>query len=233
MELERQYQVYVRLKEQANRLKFEQSQLELEQLAANHKKQQIEMEMKAFEFEDNSSEISEKVSESNSTGVSQPISKISTDRTNAWVDSVSSQTPPDSANAPGLLAFTPVPISSETITSANLVHAINTNNSHKHEPTALTEPGIRSHGHRAMPQFGSASLLPLQAYVLSVSFLVNNMHASANVLPPQTMSSKIKMVLLPTSNRNHFLSQCCRHNSVLVLFLCHLHLLVVTSHLLE
>ena len=46
------------------------------------------MEMKAFELEDNLSEVSEKVAESNSTGVSQHISKVATDRTNDWVDSV-------------------------------------------------------------------------------------------------------------------------------------------------
>ena len=60
-ELERQYQVSLRLKEQENRLKFDQSQLELEQLAESHKKQLIEMELKAFELEDSSSEVSEKV----------------------------------------------------------------------------------------------------------------------------------------------------------------------------
>ena len=38
-ELERQYQVSIRLKEQENCLKFEQSQLELKQLAEIHKKQ--------------------------------------------------------------------------------------------------------------------------------------------------------------------------------------------------
>ena len=32
--------------------------------------------MKALEFEDNSSEVSMKVAERNSTGVSQPISKV-------------------------------------------------------------------------------------------------------------------------------------------------------------
>ena len=48
-----------------------------------------------------------------------------------------------------------------------------------------------------MPQFGNASLLPLQASVPSVSFPVNNIHSSAHVLPPpsavslQTMSSNI------------------------------------------
>ena len=41
-ELERQYLVSIKFKEQQNRLKFEQSQLELEQLAESHKKQLIE-----------------------------------------------------------------------------------------------------------------------------------------------------------------------------------------------
>ena len=145
------------------------------------------MELKAFELEDSSSEVSEKVAESNSTGVSQPISKVAT-------DSVSSQAPPDVVSAPGLLAFTPVPISSGPTTSAILAHAIHTSNSHNHEHTALSDPGIHRYGHRAMPQFGSASLLPLQA---SVPFPVNNMHSSAHVLAPpsavplQTMSSNI------------------------------------------
>ena len=193
-ELERQYQASFRHKKQENRLKIEQSQLELEQLAKSYKKQLIEMELKAFELEDSSPEVSEKVAESNSTGVSQPISKVATDRTNDWVDSFSSQAPPDVVSAPGLLAFTPVPISSGPTTSANLAHAIYTSNSHNHDHTALSDPGIHRYGHRAMPQFGSASLLPLQA---SVPFPVNNMHSCAYVFPPpsavplQTMSSNI------------------------------------------
>ena len=144
-ELERQYQVSLRLKEQENRLMFEQSQHELEQLAESHKKQLIEMELKLFELEDSSSEVSEKVAESNSTGVSQPNSKVGTDRTNDWVDSVSSQAPPDVASAPGLLAFTPVPISSKPTTSAHFAHATNTSFSHNHEHTAFSDPGILSH----------------------------------------------------------------------------------------
>ena len=55
-ELERQYQVSIRLKQQENTLKLLQSQLELEQLAVSHKKQVIKMEMKTFELEDNSSD---------------------------------------------------------------------------------------------------------------------------------------------------------------------------------
>ena len=196
-ELERQYQVSLRLKDQENRLKFEQSQLELEQLAESHKKQLIEMELKTFELEDSPSEVSEKVAESNSTGVSQPFSKVAIDRTNDWVVSVSSKAPPDVASVPGLLAFTPVTISSKPTTSAHLAHATNTSYSHNLEHTAFSDPGVHSHGYRAMPQLGSASLLPLQASVPSVSVPVNNMHSSAHVLPPpsavplQTMSSNI------------------------------------------
>ena len=241
-ELERQYQVSLRLKEQENRLKFEQSQLELEQLAENHKKQLIEMELKAFELEDSSSEVSEKVAESNLTGVSQPISKVATDRTNDWVDSVSSQAPPDVASASGLQAFTHVPISSGPTTSALLAHAIHTSNSHNHEHTALSDPGIHSYGHRAVPKFGSASLLPLQASVsfpASFPFPVNSMHSSTHVLPPpsavplQTMSSNITNGSFAIAQPESLPSHCYRPNPVLVLFLCRLHLLVVASHLLE
>ena len=58
-QLERQYQLSIRLKEQENRLMFERNQLELEQLAEVHKKKPLETEMKAFELEDSPSEVSE------------------------------------------------------------------------------------------------------------------------------------------------------------------------------
>ena len=159
------------------------------------------MEMKAFEIEDSSSEVSEKLVESNLAGVIQTILKAATDRTNDWVDSFSSQAPPDVASAPGLLAFTTVPISSKTTISANLVHAIHTSIGHNHGYTALSDDGIHSHGHRATPQFGSASLLPLQASDPSASVSINNMHSSAHVsgahvLPPTSD------VPLPTISSN-------------------------------
>ena len=197
------------------------------------------MEMKAFELEDSSTEVSEKVAESNSTGASQPISKVTTDRTNDWVDSVSSQAPPDVASAPGLLAFTPEPISSEPTTSANLAHAIHTSKSHNHDHTALSDPGIYSHGYRAMPQFGSASLLPLQASVPSVSFPVNNTHSSAHVLPPpsavplQTMSSNITNGSFAIGQPESIPVPMLPAQPASGFFLCHLHLLVVASHLLK
>ena len=133
------------------------------------------MEMKAFKHEDNLSEVSEKVAESNSTGVSQPISNVATDPTNNWVDSVSSQAPPDVDSAPGLLAFTPVPVSSEPTISANLANAINTSNAHTYGQTASSDAGTHSIGLRVMPQLGSASLLSLQDSAPAVSVPLNNM----------------------------------------------------------
>ena len=94
-----------------------------------------------------------------------------------------------------MLAFTPVPISSEPMTSASLVHATNNINGHKHGHKALNDPGIYGHVHRAMPQFCCESLLPLLASVPPVSFPINKMHSSVHVLTPpsavplQTMSS--------------------------------------------
>ena len=105
-ELERQYQLSIKLKEQENCLKFEQSQLELQQLTESNKKiTLIEMEKKSFELKVNLSEVSENVEESNLTRVRQPISKFATDRNNAWVDPVNPQAAPDSASAQGLLGF--------------------------------------------------------------------------------------------------------------------------------
>ena len=49
-ELEREYQVSIKFKEQENRPNFEQSQLELEQMAESHRKQILEIEMKPFVF---------------------------------------------------------------------------------------------------------------------------------------------------------------------------------------
>ena len=87
----------------------------------------------AFEIKNNSSEVCENKKESNLTRSSEPISKGVTDPTKAWVDSVSSQAPPDTASAHGLMAFNRVPISLEPTTSVhtiNLVHTINTNTCH-------------------------------------------------------------------------------------------------------
>ena len=116
--------------------------------------------MCAFEIKVNSFEVCENKKESNLTRLSQPISKSVTDPTKAWLDSVSSQVPPDSASAHGLMAFNLVPISLEPTTSANLVHTININNLAMH--------------------FGDASILSLQDNIPPVLTPVDNMHCTAH-----------------------------------------------------
>ena len=71
----------------------------------------------------------------------------------------------------------------------------------------MSDPGIHSYGHRAIPQFGSASLLTLQASVPSVSFPVNNMNSSAHVLPPPSAVPLRTMSSNKTGNRNHSCNQ--------------------------
>ena len=96
-----------------------------------------------------------------------------------------------------MLAFIRIPISSEPTTSAKLIPTIYTIIDHKHGQIALSDPGIYGNEHRDMPQFDSAGFLPLQTSVSLVSFPVNNMHSSADVLTPpssvplQTISSNI------------------------------------------
>ena len=196
-ELERQYQVSLRLKEQENRLKFEQSQLELEQLAESHKKQQIEMELKAFELEDISSEVSEKIAESNSTGVSQPISKVATDLTNDW------ETLLVHKHLLTLLV--------RQVCWPSLLYQFRQNRQLPHT-SLMQQTQVIVITMSSLPlvtlqsivmdiglclNWAVQAFLPLQAFFPSVSVPVNNMHSSAHVLPPpsavplQTMSSNI------------------------------------------
>ena len=212
-------------------------------MAESHKKQLIEMERKAFELKDSSSEVSEKVVESNSTGTSQPISKVATDRAKNWVDSVSHKhlltLLVRQVCWPSLLyQFRQKRrLSHTSFMQQTQVNVITITMS----IPALSDPGIHSYGHRAIPQFGSASLLTLQASVPSVSFPVNNMNSSAHVLPPPSAVPLRTMSSNKTGNRNHSCNQFVQPESLPVPMLpaqpgsgfCHLHLLVVASHLLE
>ena len=84
-ELERQAKVSLRLKEQQNKMKqyflVQQSSLELEQLAEEHRKKLAEIELKGLELEDELSEISENAEESGLTQISPRITINEKDRT--------------------------------------------------------------------------------------------------------------------------------------------------------
>ena len=80
-ELERQAKVSLRLKEQ-------QSRLELEELAEEHRKKLAEIELKGLELEDELSEISENAEESGLTRISPQLTIDEKDRTRHWVESV-------------------------------------------------------------------------------------------------------------------------------------------------
>ena len=96
-ELERQAKVSLRLKEQQNNMKLifleQQSSLELEEMAEEHRKKLAEIELKVLELEDELSEISENAEEKFLTRVSPQLTKDVQDRTRHWVESVDHNQP--------------------------------------------------------------------------------------------------------------------------------------------
>ena len=96
-ELERQAKVSLRLKEQRNKMKQyvleQQSSLELEELAEEHRKKLAEIELKGLEIEDELSEISENAEESGLTRISPQLTIDEKDRTRHWVESVDHNQP--------------------------------------------------------------------------------------------------------------------------------------------
>ena len=66
----------------------QQSSLELEELAEEHRKKLAEIELKGLELEDELSEISENAEESGLTRISPQLTIDEKDRTHHWVDSV-------------------------------------------------------------------------------------------------------------------------------------------------
>ena len=106
------------------------------------------------------------------------------------MDSSTSHSFSDSASVLFLLALTSSPISFETISSARLVHAINTSKGHNHGRKSLRNPGIYSPGHRTMSQFGSAmqDMFHLFHYHLTICILV---HTDTTIVALQTMGLNI------------------------------------------
>ena len=96
-ELERQAKVSLRLKEQQNMMRQyfleQQSSLELEELAEEHRIKLAEIEFKGLEVEGELSEISENAEESGSTRISPQLAKDEKDRTRHWVEAVDHNQP--------------------------------------------------------------------------------------------------------------------------------------------
>ena len=83
------------------------------------------------------------------TQVSQPISKVATDRTNARIDFDVTREPRDSASAQDLLAVTHVRNTSKPTNSVSLLRVINTKIGHTPGQAASSDPGICRQEHQA------------------------------------------------------------------------------------
>ena len=71
----------------------QQSSLELEELAEEHRKKLAEIELKGLELEDELSEISENAEESGLTGIYSQLTTYEKDRTRHWAESVDHNQP--------------------------------------------------------------------------------------------------------------------------------------------
>ena len=93
----RQAKVSLRLKEQQNKMKQcflkQQSNLELEKLAEEHRKKLAEVELKGLELEDELSEISKNAEENGLTRISLQLTIDENDRTRHWVEFVDHNQP--------------------------------------------------------------------------------------------------------------------------------------------
>ena len=96
-EHERQAKVSLRLKEQQNKMKQnfleQQTSLELENLAEEHRTNLAEIELKGLQLEDELSEISENAEESGLSRISPQLTIDEKDRTRHWVESVDHNQP--------------------------------------------------------------------------------------------------------------------------------------------
>ena len=191
-ELERQAKVSLRLKEQQNKMKQylleQQSSLELEELAEEHRKKLAEIELKGLELEDELSEISENAEESGLTRISPQLTIDEKDRTRHWVESVDHNQPvavvvPNQeqhvrSTAPE--ATYPASISylvSSSFTGVN------------HGQAASSDPGLYFSNHIYRQQHNLSNLVRSQVSVNNPVGLQQVMQSVSNNLPQQTFLS--------------------------------------------
>ena len=200
-ELERQAKVSLRVKEQ-------QSRLELEQLAEEHRKKLAEIELKGLELEDELSEISENAEESGLTRISPQLTIDEKDR--HWVESVD-HNQPDAVVVPNqeqhvcstapealYLASTNYLVSS-SFTGVNNGQA------------ASSDPGLYYSNHIHGQQHNLSSLVQSQVSVNNPAGLQQVIQPVSNNLPQQAFLSTHPVLgnpntgsVVPVTSENFF-----------------------------
>ena len=202
-ELERQAKVSLRLKEQ-------QSRLELEELAEEHRKKLAEIELKGLELEDELSEISENAEESGLTRISPQLSIDEKDRTRHWVESVD-HNQPDAVVVPNqeqhVRSTAPeatYPASTNYLVSSSFTGV---NNGH----AASSDPGLYYSNHIHGQHHNLSNLVRSQVSVNNPVRLQQVIQPVSNNLPQQTFLSTHPVLgnpntgsVVPVTSENYF-----------------------------
>ena len=202
-ELERQAKVSLRLKEQ-------QSRLELEELAEEHRKKLAEIELKGLELENELSEISEKAEERGLTRISPQLSIDEKDRTRHWVESVD-HNQPDAVVVPNqeqhVRSTAPeatYPASTNYLVSSSFTGV---NSGH----AASSDPGLYYSNHIHGQHHNLSNLVRLQVSVNNPVGLQQVIQPVSNNLPQQTFLSTHPVLgnpntgsVVPVTSENYF-----------------------------
>ena len=202
-ELERQAKVSLRLKEQ-------QSRLELEELAEEHRKKLAEIELKVLELEDELSEISENAEESGLTRISPQLKIDEKDRTRHWVESVD-HNQPDAVVVPNqeqhVCSTAPealYPASTNYLVSSSFTGVNN-------GQAASSDPGLYYSNHIHGQQHNLSSLVRSQVSVNNPAGLQQVIQPVSNNLPQQAFLSTHPVLgnpntgsVVPVTSENYF-----------------------------
>ena len=202
-ELERQAKVSLRLKEQ-------QSRLELEELAEEHRKKQAEIDLKGLELENELSEISENAEESGLTRISPQLTIDEKDRTRHCVESVDHNQPdavvvPNQEQHVGSTAPEALyPVSTNYLVSSSFTGVNN-------GQAASSDPGLYYSNHIHGQQHNLSSLVRSQVSVNNPVGLQQVIQPVSNNLPQQTLLCTNPVLgnpntgsVVPVTSKNYF-----------------------------
>ena len=213
-ELERQANGSLRLKEQQNKIKQyvleQQSSLELEELAEEHRKKLAEIELKELELEDELSEISKNAEESCLTRISPQLIIDVKDRTRHWVESVD-HNQPDAVVVPNqeqhVRSTAPeatYPASTNYLVSSSFTGVNN-------GQAASSDPGLNYSKHIHGQQHNFSNLVRWQVSVDNPVGLQQVIQPVSNKLPQQTFLSTHPVLgnpntgsVVPVTSENYF-----------------------------
>ena len=213
-ELERQAKVSLRLKEQQNKMKQyfleQQSSLELEKLAEEHRKKLAEIELKGLELEDELSEISENAEESCLIRISPQLTIDEKDRTRHWVESVD-HNQPDAVVDPNQEQHVRSTAPEETYPASTNYMVSSSFTGVNNGQAASSDPGLYFSNHIHRQRHILSNLVQSQISVNNPVGLQQVIQPLSNNLPQQTFLSTHPVLgnpntgsVVPVTSENYF-----------------------------